>query len=758
MQLKNRWYLLCAAIVIAIVVGGLVWHFKKPKPMAESPKSQKPNTFAARIAPIVFAKCSPCHHPGEAAPFDLLTYDDVRRRAKQIVDVTQKQFMPPWLPKEGDSHFANSRRLSDFDLQSIKEWVDAGMPLGDSSELPAAPKFAEGWQLGTPDVVLETPTYKLTSQDRDVFRNFVIPFDLKSPRWIQSVELRPSNPRVTHHARLGVDTSNESLRRDAEDPEPGYSGMAWGQDPDGQLVLWAPGITAGSPNPNSAWRVFPNSALVLHAHLQPSGKPEDVTFRVGVRYAKETPTQHPALLRIGSCDIDIPAGAKNHTVKDQYLLPIDIDVHSIFPHAHSLCKKLQVVAEKPDGSKQSLITIDHFDESWHESYRYREPVRLPRGTQLNSTFVYDNSDDNPRNRNRPARRVVYGSNVTDEMADVYLQITAVHADQRAVLMEDYRMYEMQSKIMGYRRSLDFEPNNPWSQEALAGSYVGLGQPAKAIEILEQRLKREPKEVFPIVSLGMSLLANGDSVNAEARFREAISMDKQYSLAWLGLGRALAVQKKTEDAEQAFRKVIELAPSLIEAKTSLAGLLMQSGKWEAARDVCASAVSDSPDMASVYVQLAEIYAKMKNYDESLAHCMTAHRLAPYTHPPKVLLAVFCVSNGDGDRALKLLMEAQSEAPSHPVPALFLGQLARLQKQGNLSRDYLTKAAALNLPDNWPLSHKRRFLVLLNSERLQLAQFLRDNGLARDALSKLLELEPHNQQLRQMIDSLSETMKP
>ena len=68
----------------------------------------------------------------------------------------------------------------------------------------------------------------------------MIPIEFDAPRWVEAIELRPTNPRVTHHARLGIDTSYESVRRDAEDAEPGYDGMAWGEDPDGQLVTWAP--------------------------------------------------------------------------------------------------------------------------------------------------------------------------------------------------------------------------------------------------------------------------------------------------------------------------------------------------------------------------------------------------------------------------------------------------------------------------------------------------------------------------------------
>src|SRR5689334_14175028 len=182
-------------------------------------------TFNGNIAPLVRAKCATCHHPGESAPFSLLTYEDVRRRASQIADVTQKRIMPPWLPDEASHEIVGARRLTDADIATFRRWSDADCPVGDEASPPATPTFKDGWKLGAPDLVLKSPAYSLAASGGDVFRNFVVGTGLSAPRWIRAIELRPTNPRVTHHARLGVDNSNESARRDAADPTPGYEGM-----------------------------------------------------------------------------------------------------------------------------------------------------------------------------------------------------------------------------------------------------------------------------------------------------------------------------------------------------------------------------------------------------------------------------------------------------------------------------------------------------------------------------------------------------
>src|SRR4029078_11135794 len=105
-----------------------------------APKA-KSVTFNGHVAPILFANCSPCHHPGDAAPFSLLTYEDARKRHKQIADVTRRRFMPPWQPAAGHGEFAGGRRLTDEQIRTLADWAKAGAPRGELGDLPAEPKF-----------------------------------------------------------------------------------------------------------------------------------------------------------------------------------------------------------------------------------------------------------------------------------------------------------------------------------------------------------------------------------------------------------------------------------------------------------------------------------------------------------------------------------------------------------------------------------------------------------------------------------------
>lgn len=705
-------------------------------------------TFSRDVAPILLARCAACHRPGEAAPFSLLTYDDARRRAAQIAEVTRSRFMPPWLPKPSMGPFAEERLLTPREIDTLARWAEAAAPQGDPAEAPPPPRYTEGWQLGEPDLVLESPEFELPADGGDVFRNFVLPPKLDRPRWVRAIELRPSRPRVTHHARLGIDASRESARRDAQDPQPGYEGMAWGQDPEGQLITWTPGMTADPGATGAAWLLRPQAALVLHTHLQPSGKAELAGFRVGLYFADEPPGERPVVLRIGSRAIDIPAGAARHVVSDEYTLPVDVELRFVFPHAHALCRALAVEAVLPGGDVRPLIAIDRFDEKWHDKYRYAEPVRLPEGTRLRSTFVYDNSAANERNPHDPPRRVVYGSRADDEMADVYLQVAPLPPERRAVLLEHYGRYDARSTIAGARRTLELHPEDPWVREGLAAAHLRLGQPGAAVAALEGHAAPGSEAVYRDVILAMACLAEGDRARAERLLRQATQADPLYAAAWHGLGQALAAAGRSDEAEAALRRALELAPELSVAQLDLADLLIAQNRLEEAEKACVAAAAAAPDKPLGYLKLAELRARQRRYDDSLKFYAAARRVAPYTYAAKAALAAQCYQLGDEVAARRFLDEAERELPSDPVPQFYLGQVARRDERWSEARQRLDRAATLPIPRTWPESHGRQFLTLVHGERLQLAQQIQDLALARDAAAAWLQLDPENPRVREL----------
>ncbi len=568
----------------------------------------------------------------------------------------------------------------------------------------------------------------------------MIPIPLEEPRWVRSVELRPLNPSVTHHVRLGVDRWATSRRRDAEDDELGYGGMPWAEDPEGQLLSWTPGKLAHLGTPGTAWRLNPEIDLVLALHLRPSGKPETVGCKIGVHFADEEPRSNPVILRIGPREIDIPAGASVHTIRDSYEVPVDVRAHFIFPHAHSLCRQVRSYAVLPDGTRRWLIRIEDFDEAWHDEYRFATPVLLPRGSRLVAEFSYDNSSKNARNPHQPPRRVVFGSHADDEMADVFLQVTPVRADQRAVLLEGYGARELRSLAAGYRKTLEQHSEDRWSRDGLAACYLKLGEPRKAIEVLEKSLQSHPRSPHTEASLGMAYTLLGESETAQKHYRLALTYDSSYAAAWHGLGGVLAASSKLDAAVESYRRTLKLEPGFTAAHFYLAGVLVRQGRFDEARREYQATIRLAPEMPEPYVKLAEILAGERRFQESLRYLEEARSRAPYHNPAKVSLALYCAEMGELERARGLLLEVRKEIPDHPMPHLFLAQWSSMEKRFRDANRHLEQARSAPLPDNWPQSQQKRFLLGLHSERFKVAKQLQDWRQARTVLADWVRLDP------------------
>jgi hypothetical protein len=131
--------------------------------------------------------------------------------------------------------------------------------------------------------------------------------------------------------------------------------------------------------------------------------------------------------------IDIPAGEAHHEIRQKSIIPADVDVVGIAPHAHYLCQEMTVEALLPAGSVMPLIHIGNWDFNWQGIYWYEKPVHLPAGTQVIMRYVYDNSEANPRNPHHPPQRVRFGYRTTDEMALLVMPVTVVNAADSAKL-------------------------------------------------------------------------------------------------------------------------------------------------------------------------------------------------------------------------------------------------------------------------------------------------------------------------------------
>jgi hypothetical protein len=327
-------------------------------------------TFADDIAPIVYEHCAFCHHstqPGAlcgANAFSLLSYQDVKQRAPEIARVTRDRSMPPWLPEPGYGDFVDGHRLSDAQVQLISEWVRNGAPEGVASETPPAPQFTDGWQLGKPDLILQAERpLSVPSSGPDVFWNFVFSPSLKTTRYVRAIEVSPgSDLSLIHHANVILDPMH-SARRMGSDPGTGFPGMDLSVersplDIPSHFLFWKPGGAPWTEPDGLAWRLDPGTDLVLNAHFMPIGTPQQAKPSIALYFTDKPPDRFPMLIELENDDaLDIPPGGRDFPVSDDFLLPRDVDVLAVYPHAHYLGHVMEGYATLPDGQRKWLIRI-----------------------------------------------------------------------------------------------------------------------------------------------------------------------------------------------------------------------------------------------------------------------------------------------------------------------------------------------------------------------------------------------------------------
>lgn len=389
-------------------------------PMPEVDPSKKTKvTYTEHIAPLIYRSCLECHRPGSIAPFSLETYDQARRRADDLADVTASRFMPPSRldPKFGQ-RVQHDISLSDAEITLFAKWAEQDAVEGDPKLMPEKPEFLEGWKLGKPDVILEMPeAFTVPSTGSDIYRCFVIPTDFGKDKFVSAVEYLPGSPTAIHHILSYVDTSGEARIRDLSDPQPGYAcfGSA-GAPVSGELGAAGPG-TSSDQLPSGIARVLPAKAdIVLQIHYNPTGKPETDRTRIGLHFARNLVESIYLWFPVQNFSFRIPAGAATHEVSASRIIPFDMIALTVMPHMHLLGKEMEVWIEKPDGERVDLLRVRPWDFNWQRSYTLLKPVNIPAGSRVVARARYDNSSHNPVNphRGRP-EDVLYGEQTTDEM-------------------------------------------------------------------------------------------------------------------------------------------------------------------------------------------------------------------------------------------------------------------------------------------------------------------------------------------------------
>ncbi len=379
-------------------------------------------TWARHVAPILEANCADCHHDGGVAPFSLQGFEQAARRSKMIARVVRERAMPPWKAAVGFGSFLDERVLDPRAIEILDLWAAAGAPRGEDAEAPPARRFASGWTLGEPDLVLTMDEAAvIPAEGRDRFLVLVLPSGLAEERWMRALEFRPGNPRVVHHALFYTDASGRARVLDEATDEPGYESFGSVGFQAANLGGWVPGSPPYVLPAGLGRRIAPGSDVLIWFHYHPTGKEESDRSSIALWFARE-PVEHQARMSaIWTDRFLIPPGDGDFRIHVEDVLERDLRLLAAVPHMHYLGREMQVTAYLPDGELVPIVWVPRWDFNWQQWYRFRTPLELPRGTKLVLDARFDNSAANPLNPSSPPEVVVSGDQSTDEMCRCFLE-------------------------------------------------------------------------------------------------------------------------------------------------------------------------------------------------------------------------------------------------------------------------------------------------------------------------------------------------
>ncbi len=429
---------------LVLVIAGLVWMgitstVTNGAPQQSAPASAAAPTFSADVAPIMYAKCVSCHRPGEVAPMSLITFKDVRPWAGSIRDKVSSRAMPPWHADRQYGAFRNEQSLTPAEIDTIVKWANAGAPEGNPSRMPALPKFPEGWQIGTPDVVLEMPTtYQIPARGEIPYQYFEVATNFTEDRWMQAGEVRAGDRAHVHHIIVYVKSpaptpspsvmTNRPIISAAPagavapaprpaapaTPRPAAAESPVARTGDQMLVNWAVGEDAPMFLPGMAKRIPKGSTLVFQMHYTTNGTPSSDKSKIGLIFTKEPPKREVRTGMILNPLFAIPPGAGNHEIAAEGTFTEDVAVWSLHPHMHLRGKDMTYTATYPDGRSEIVLRVPKFDFGWQTDYWLAKPLMLPKGSKLHVSAHYDNSTANRANPD-PTATVRWGDQTWEEM-------------------------------------------------------------------------------------------------------------------------------------------------------------------------------------------------------------------------------------------------------------------------------------------------------------------------------------------------------
>jgi len=380
-------------------------------------------TFHKDVEPILEQHCQECHRPGEIGPMPLLTYEQARPWARSIKAAVLKKQMPPWPADPQYGAFSNDRSLTKAQIDTLAAWADANAPEGNKADAPAPRTWVEGWNIGKPDVVLQMPKpFAVPGSGEVEYQYIVVPTGFTEDKWVEAVEIRPSNRRLVHHALMFIRPPGDTWLAEAKPgvpfvPAADTPGQRFKNTMGGYndvLAIYTPGTVPDEWGPGQAKQIKAGSDIVFQLHYTANGKAGEDQTRVGLVFSKEPPAQRIITVAALNNAFKIPPGDPNFKVEAVTPVVNPMTILSLFPHMHLRGKAFQYDVIYPNGESETLLKVDHWDLNWQLNYRLKKPLQLEPGTRIKATAWWDNSPNNPANPDS-SKEVHWGEQSWEEM-------------------------------------------------------------------------------------------------------------------------------------------------------------------------------------------------------------------------------------------------------------------------------------------------------------------------------------------------------
>ena len=379
-------------------------------------------TFYRDVLPILQDHCQVCHREGEIGPMPLVNYEQVRPLARALARATAARKMPPWFADPSVGRFANDPSLSARDIAVLAAWSDANAPEGSPREAPAPRRWASGWMIPQPDVVIQMAKAVAIPAKGDVEYTYeIVHTGFTEDKWVQFTEVRPSSRENVHHAVVYVRPPGSRWLQHAPIGVP-FTGADMTDEQDRNdthfttadiLLVYAPGSSPDNWSDGMAKFIPAGSDLVFQMHYMTRRRASSDRTGVGMVFAKETPKQRVLTLQLTNDKFVIPPGVPDFRVEVHGSLPNDAVLLSFFPHMHLRGKLFEYNIVAPGGEHETLLRVN-YDFYWQLSYRLAKVRSLKAGTVLQAVAWYDNSKNNPHNPD-PDVAVRWGDQTDDEM-------------------------------------------------------------------------------------------------------------------------------------------------------------------------------------------------------------------------------------------------------------------------------------------------------------------------------------------------------